>query len=83
LSTGVLTRPRALVPAEEEYPIWHDRAAHHAPELIAVEAVVEPIAVGVLGRERVGRVEAVVAEELEPVTIRFGRRRPRFSNPAS
>ena len=56
----------ALVGAEEEQPVARDRAAGRAAVLVARAAVVDPLAVGDAG-ERIRRVEAAVAEELEQV----------------
>ncbi len=67
---------RALVGAEEEEAIGDDRAAKRAAELVALQAVVAPLAGGRIdGAERVRGVELVVAEELEQVGVKEVRAR--------
>ena len=68
---------RALIRAEEEQPVPQDRTAQRAAELVPLEAVVIPLAVGADRRERARGVEPMVAEELEgiprePVGARLG-----------
>ena len=60
---GRLRRAAALIRAKEEQPVAHDRAPEGAAELVAHQAVVEPLAGrGIDAGERVRRVEPVVAE---------------------
>ena len=46
-----------------------DRTAQHAAVLVPVQSVVLARAVGVLRRERIGRIEIVIAQELERVAV--------------
>ena len=67
---GRLRRAGALIRAKEKQPVQHERAAQRAAELVAHQAVIEALA----GRavdpgERAGRVETVVARELEEVAV--------------
>ena len=64
-----LDGPRALVGAEEEEPVPHDRPAQRPAELVPVETVVQPLAVRSHRGERGLGVEAAVAEELERVAV--------------
>ncbi len=64
-----LDRPRALIGAEEEEAIPHDRPAERPAELVPVEPVVQPLAVRSDRGERGPGVEAAVAEELEGVPV--------------
>ena len=57
--------PGALIGQEVEQPVPDDWAADRAAELVAVQAVAAPLAVGAKWREWVGGVQRVVADELE------------------
>jgi hypothetical protein len=63
----LLANCRALIGPEEEKPVLYDRTAECAAELIALQPVVDPLAVRPDLRERVGRIEAVIAEELKRI----------------
>ena len=74
-----LTPDRALIRAEEEQLVSHDRPTECSAELIALQPIVLALAVGTDRRKRARRVEAVVAQELErgpgkPVRARLGHR---------
>ena len=83
-----LARRGALVRAEKEQLVSHNRPTQRAAELVALEPVVRPLAVRADRRKRVGRVELVVPRELEGVPreavrarLRHGvDRRPRFDS---
>ena len=62
----------ALVRAEEEQTIAHDRPAERAAKLVARQAVVHLLAVGTDRREAADRVEPRVAVELEGIARRTG-----------
>ena len=64
-----LVRHRALMAGEEEQLVANDRAA----ELVAAESVVDALAVRSHRREVRGRIEAVIAEELEGVAAELVR----------
>ena len=64
---GTLLQDGALIRAEEEEAVLHDRPTQCAPELVALEAIVQALAIGPERRERARRVEPMVAEELEAV----------------
>ncbi len=63
----------ALVGAEKEEPIRPDRPAERAAELVTVQTVTHAFAGRRVDRlQRIGRVEAVVAEELEQIAVAAG-----------
>ena len=64
-----LARVGALISCEEEQLVVTDRTAQHAAVLVPVQSVVLARAVGVLRRERIGRIEIVIAQELERVAV--------------
>ncbi len=64
----LLPHHRSLHGAEEEELVLHDRPADRAAELVALQAVVHAVAVRADLRERVRRVETVIAHELEHVS---------------
>ena len=69
-------QPRALIRAEEEQAVGRNRTAERAAELVAAQAVALALTGGRVDRvERVGRVEAVVADELEQVAVKQVRAR--------
>ena len=67
---GRLAQPGPLIAAEEEQAVGFQRAAERAAKLVATEAVVRALAGRrVDGVEAVGRVEPVIADELEEVAV--------------
>ena len=72
-----LARPRPLIGGEEEHPVPDHRTAERPAVLIALQAIVAPLAVGADRRKRTPRVEPLVADELEsiarePIGARLG-----------
>jgi hypothetical protein len=60
-----------LVGAKEKEPIRSERSAERAAVLIAAEAVIDTLTGhGIDGVEPVRRVESVIADELEQITMK-------------
>ena len=69
-SAGV-SRSRVLIRAEEEQAVRRNGTTKRAAELVAAQAVTLAFTGGWVNRvERVGRVEAVIADELEQVAMK-------------
>ena len=60
---------RALVAAEKEHPVAHDRTAERAAVLIALQAVILSRAVGQYFGKPAGRVEVAVPDEFERIPV--------------
>ena len=64
-----LIQVRALIAAEEEQPVAHDRPAERPAELVPRQPVVLSLAVRPYRRKPARRIEALVAKELEQVAV--------------
>ena len=58
---------RALIRGEEEHLVSNHRSAERAAELVAFQAIVAPLAVWADRRKGARGIEALVANELEPI----------------